>query len=493
MKRRLPRWLAAESGQMLPLIALLSALVLAMGGICIDVGHAFICKRELQTSADAAALAGAWALTATNATAGSVQSLASAYSSARGNKNANPAFTSVTVSTTLKCLNTVSNWGVFCSGSNTGNNAVQVLETATIDTWFIRLASVFGVASANTLTIQAESTAAMRSGGNDQYNVAIVLDTTGSMNNIDHDANCGNTEIYCALQGLRVLLQSLSPCGPSSTASNCVPFDQVSLFTFPNVLANTAQYDTTCSGWGWWGGWGQNSPTTAYYSTPGVGANWSAPSGSSPTYQITGYLSDYSKTNKPNGGLNPNSALGIAAGGSGKYGCPGLQAATSGVASTYYAGAIYAAQSSLIAARAANPGSKNAMVILTDAGANTTQMTNGRHNGNTYPSLDSQCAQGIAAAAYAKSQGTTVYTVSYGAASNTGPMNNGCTTDPALSPCSTLKQMASAPGNFYSDATSEENTGQCISPANPNLNLNQIFRQISTQLTFARLIPNDTR
>ena len=38
---------------------------------------------------------------------------------------------------------------------------------------------------------------------------------------------------------------------------------------------------------------------------------------------------------------------------------------------TYYAGAVYAAQSSLLAAEAANPGSKNAMIILTDGAANT--------------------------------------------------------------------------------------------------------------------------
>jgi len=479
MNRPLPRFLAGEAGQMLPLMAMLSALLLALGGICIDVGHAFVCKRELQASADAAALAGAYALSASNATVGSVQAVAGSYSSAPGSNNANPVFTSDVVTTTPKCLTTVSNWGVLCSSSNTGDNAVQVLETATINTWFIRIVSVFGGKSAQSMTIQAEATAAMRGATNAQYNVAIVIDTTNSMGSQDNDANCGNTRIYCALQGVQVLLQALSPCGPSSNGSSCVPFDQVSMFTFPNIQANNAVDDTTCP---------TKNPAIPAYSTPGAGAGWSTPTGAAASYQVTSYLSNYSKTNKASGGLDPNSALSIAAGASGKSNCQGLQ--TPGGDGTYYAGAVYAAQSSLIAAEAANPGSKNAMIILTDGAANTGKMTGGKHAGNTYPSLDDQCAQGIAAAHFASAQGTTVYTVAYGASNAAN--GSQCTTDPALSPCSALQQMATSPGDFYSDATAAQNKGQCTSPANPNLNLKQIFNQVASQFTVARLIPNGT-
>jgi hypothetical protein len=463
-----------------PVLALISALLLTLGGICVDLGHAFVCKRELQASADAAALAGAFALSGSNATVVSVQIEASKFSSASGSNNANPAFTSVSITTTPKCLGTVSNWGVLCSSSTIGDNAVQVFETGTIDTWFIRLAAIFGVNSAQTMTIEAESTAAMRGASNAQYNVAILVDTTASMGDSDTDANCGNTRIYCALQGVQTLLQALSPCAPSSTSTNCVGFDRVSLFTFPNIQANDAANDTTCP---------TSNPAIPAYSTPAAGTAWSAPTGSSATYQVTDFLSNYSSTGKPNGGLNPASALAIATGASGKSHCSGMQ--TPGGDGTYYAGAIYAAQSALISAQASNPGSKNAIVILTDGAANTSKMTSGKHNGNTYPSLDDQCSQGIAAAQYASAQGTTVYTVAYGASNAAN--GSQCTTDPALSPCSALDQMATTAGDFYSDATASQNKGQCISAANPNLDLTQIFSQVASQFTVARLIPNNTQ
>jgi predicted secreted Zn-dependent protease len=45
------------------------------------------------------------------------------------------------------------------------------------------------------------------------------------------------------------------------------------------------------------------------------------------------------------------------------------------------------------------------------------------------------------------------------------------------------------PANFYSDATTK-NGGGCTSSANPNLTLNQVFTQVATSFTTARLIPN---
>jgi Flp pilus assembly protein TadG len=481
MKRSLRRILAGEKGQMMPAIALISAIVITMGGLSIDLGHAFICKRELQASADAAALAASYALTATNATVSSVQAEASKYSSASGSDNANPAFTSVSITTTPECLSTVASWGVLCSGSVIGDNAVQVLETGTINTWFIRMASFFGVSAAQTMTIEAESTAAMRGAQNAPYNVAIIVDTTNSMGQKDTDASCNNTRIYCALQGVQVLLKSLAPCTASSVSSTCVPFDQVSLFTFPNIEAQDASDDTTCP---------TSNPSIPAYSFPTAGATWKAPTGTSATYQVTSFEDDYSQNNEANGGLNTSSPLAIASGDSGKSKCAGLQ--TPGGDGTFYAGSIYAAQSALVAAQATSPGSKNAIVLLTDGAANTSKFQSGiTYNSNgTYPAKVDQCAQGVAAAQYASSQGTTVYVVAYGASSSGGAAY--CTTDPSLSPCTALQEMATTSGDFYSDATASQNKGQCTSSANPNLNLNQIFTQLTTQFTVARIIPNGT-
>ncbi len=71
-------------------------------------------------------------------------------------------------------------------------------------------------------------------------------------------------------------------------------------------------------------------------------------------------------------------------------------------------------------------------------------------------------------------------------------------TDSGITPCQTMMQMATVgkSGNlahFYSDATATQNNGQCVSTANPNLTLDQIFQKIQTQLTNVRLIPNGTR
>ena len=80
--------------------------------------------------------------------------------------------------------------------------------------------------------------------------------------------------------------------------------------------------------------------------------------------------------------------------------------------------------------------------------------------------------------------------MAYGASSTGGASQ--CTTDPSLSPCTALQEMATTPGDFYSDATASQNKGQCISTANPNLDLTQIFTQLTSQFTVARIIPNGT-
>jgi hypothetical protein len=195
--------------------------------------------------------------------------------------------------------------------------------------------------------------------------------------------------------------------------------------------------------------------------------------------------------------LDTSSALAIAAGANNTKSCSGLQ--TPGGDGTYYAGAIYAAQSSLLAAQAANPGSENALVILSDGDAQSGKINvsgtvqkagTGKPSLNVdYPSTANQCQQAIDAAKFASSQGTTVYSIAYGAS------NSGCSQDKSgpqagLSPCSAMQQMATSPANFYSDATASQNKGQCISASNPDLTLNQIFKSVANSLTISRLVPN---
>lgn len=474
--RLLSRFTRDENGQVLPWIALLVVLFLGMAGLTLDLGHAYVCYRQLQASSDAAALAGAYAMTQAGATQATVQAEVNAYSSTTGGANASPNLPNVTTpQVTLKCITDSSLVPAPCNASPTGSNVIQVVQQSTIPTFFIQALQVFGVKSANSLTVGAESTATLQSGKPTQVNVAMVVDTTSSMGSNDNDANCGNTRIHCALGGIQTLLQALEPCTAASTQSNCTPFDQVSLFTFPPVAANTASDDTSCP---------TKNPTIVPYTTPTAGASWNPPTGSAGTYQITGYDSDYSSNNQQGGSLNTSSGLSIAVGAGGGN-CKGMQ--TPGGDGTYYAGVIYAAQSSLMAAQAANPGSENIMIILSDGDANSTKIAGGQHVGNVYGSLDDQCQQAINAANFATGQGTTVFTIAYGAA------NSGCSTDKSgplagISPCQAMQDMASGAGNFYSDATASQNPGQCV--PSQSLALDSIFSNIAAKFTSARLLPN---
>jgi Flp pilus assembly protein TadG len=486
------RLIEDENGQILPWMVFLSVLFMGAAGITVDLGHAYVCYRELQTSTDAAAMAAAYELSQPTATVASVTAAASNYSSISGAVNVNSNLPNTTIAVRLNCSAAVTNLGISCAGSPTGDNVVQVQQTVTEPTYFIRVLAVLGINAAKSIPLGAVSTAAARGATNSQFNVAIVLDTTASMQTNDNDASCGDTRIHCALQGVQTLLTSLSPCTASGSGSNCAggsAFDAVSLFTFPNIEADQASNDTSCP---------SSNPNIPNYYTPVRGATWNAPTGKTATYQVTSFLSDYSSSGQANGTLNTSSPLGIAAGASTSKSCSGLQAP--GGDGTYYAGAIYAAQSSLMAAQIANPGSQNALIILSDGDAQSSKIsvsgtvlkagTGTPQLSVDYPSSSNQCQQAIDAANFASSQGTTVYTIAYGAS------NGGCSTDKVgplagLSPCKALLSMASAPGNFYSDATASQNKGDCLSSGNPNLNLKQIFKSVATSFTVSRMVPNN--
>jgi hypothetical protein len=528
------RWLSQESGQVLPLVAVMLVVLLGMAGLTIDVGHVYYCDRTLQQVADATALAGAGSIrTAANAAAAIAR--ANSLSATSGSVNARASLPNVTMVSgypVLKCLNTLKALGMACVG-NVPYNALQVQEQSAVPMYF---AALFGM---HTMTVTAIATASVRGGAPSPYNVALVIDTTLSM--LFPDADCGSTQIGCALNGVQILLQSLSPCATSlSTCSinNGVAassVDRVALFAFPNVSTTTISQDTSCttavpsptSGNRYWSmvqsGATINfvmpmSPTGATpvtpwsslaqamaYSFPTPGAVSYVPSQSdyatypmtlgTATYQITNFLSDYRVSSKTTA-LNPNSDLVQAAGG--VIGCGSMTAPNyDGIFGTYYAGAIYAAQSALVAQQAAHAGSGNVMIILSD-GDSTAPRTNGNNtvmgppataNGQ-YPSWIGQCGQAVVAAQYATSQGTQVYSVAYGAAPT------GCSSDtaagsyPNITPCTTMQDMASAPQYFYSDYHQSGSASVCVA-GQAVTSLSAIFSSIAADLTTARLIPNN--
>lgn len=513
MKRFRSSWmyriLKEELGQSAIVVAMTVTSMMALAGASVDVGHIYFAYQRLVASTNAAALAGAQMMPDTTTASTYVQEYSSAnYTNSAGKSatglNATPFLQNAQVTTTFHCLTTVSgSLNVPCqtaTGASGGYNALKVTQTASVPLWF---GGLIGVKQMN---IAAVSTAAMRGGTNTPWNIAIILDTTASMANKDSGKQCSGTQISCALKGVQTLLGDLDPCALGATCSSGVdPVDSVSLYVFPPVLTSTAGKDY-CSG-------GSGTPTHEYYMVPTLNSSW--------TYQIIPFSTDYRASDSAST-LNTSANI-VKAVGAGS-GCTGIQAP--GGAGTYYAQAIYTAQSDLVARQNANPSSQNAMIILTDGDATATTSYTGSGllaifrstsdlqpslagllNGilglnpysYTYPSAYGECGQAVTAAKAAADAGTKVFTIGYGSPTS------GCSSDktysaslttgggswgPGHSPCQALAAMASSQSNFYSDDASG---CQATTTANQSLTtLTAIFHAITSGLTSPRLIPNST-
>jgi hypothetical protein len=512
----------SERGQIFPLVAVMMGTFFCMCGYVIDAGRVYLSYQQLQASTDAAALAGGQALgLGTN----TPSAAATQYSSTSGGVNTAGVMTGVTMTPTLKCLSTLVAQGIPCFGGGS-YNAIQVSQTGVVPMTFARF---FGTSQ---VSLTATATAAMAGAATTPYNVAIIVDSTASMNDTDSGSNCNSSRITCALNGVNTLLGELYPCASSvktcsvsgGVASNAV--DQVALFTFPNMTTTTTSNDTTCA---------TTAPTTnnvntfasstlntttgtatipfTTTTTTGTGKNQKTTTTTvQMTYQVTnglgtnGFLSDY-RASDTSGSLNTSSPLSMATG----YGsCTGISAP--GGAGTFYASVIYQAANSLLGLQASElPLQTQNVIILVsdgDASASQAQMVGGSGAPGTstllatagtsgtypsYPSWNNQCAQAIQAAQAAAAQGIRFYSVAYGAESS------GCNTDTSgtyknITPCQTMKDMASSAAYFYSDYASSGSgvDKTCAGSGASTTSINQIFTDIFTSFTVARLIPNST-
>lgn len=521
-----PQRLNDQSGQVLPWVAFMMMMFLGVGAFVLDIGHAYMSYRQLQAATDAAALAGARNIYTSTAVA-----TAESYAATTGGSNYYSSLQNVSMVPgwpRLECLTTVANMGVLCEGPGSAN-AIQVKEQATVPTFFAR---VFGI---NRMTISAISTATK--GKPVPLNVALLVDTTLSMNN--EDSNCSNTQLGCAMTGAQDLLAGLAPS-----------VDAVSVFTFPNIDPSTKSSDTSCSP--------PQSLSPSFYSTPTPGlatalpysfptlpsnasTGYSVPTGTG-TYQITNFSNDY-RSSDASQTPNSNSTLVATVGSPPKGASPAVSGCLAppnqaGEFGTYLAGVIYAAQASLAAEYAqetsASPTSQpiNIMIVLSDGDSNASTRyglsnqffvsTNPSASG-TYPSDVGDCGQAVVAASAAKSAGTLVYAVAYGSPA-TGSFtwnandpadsinNAGCPTDqnsffsafhlgsnvssyPNISPCQTMMDIASTPTSeyFYSDYNQSGSNSQCYSPNTESPSaLADIFATIAGKLSKARLIPDST-
>jgi len=421
--------------------------LLGVSALAVDIGYAVSAKRQLQASTDAAALAGARNIGSAN----DPVATAISYSAANGQKNARSNLTGVTAGATLKNLTTT---GVHAVG-NPLANAIQVTQQATVPTYFAR---ILGISS---ISISATATASAKGGKSTPVDALVILDTTASMSSTK-DSSCASFDTHtptttykidCALAGVRALLEGFWPS-----------VDQVGLMVFPGVKSGTESKDYTCP---------TTNPTIVPYNNSPA-----------PVYQIIGLTNNY-KTSDTTTTLNPSADIVKAAGGTnivdkqGNSSCSGIRA--KGGEGTYYADVITAAQTALT--NSGRTGVQKAIVLLSDGDAQASapsQISNAKQA--------NQCHQAITAAQAAKNANPAfwVYSVAYGAPTS------GCSYDksPGITPCSALQQIASDPSKFFADTSS---AAECKNNANATSGLTNLFQNIGTDLTSARLIPDNTQ
>ena len=476
------RFLRDQRGQSAVLVTVMLFAVMGLSAAGVETGHVYYAYRLLQASTKAAALAGAQAMP--NITDSSA--LVTKYSSEANQENATSLLQSDSISTNYYCSSNGMTLNVPCETPTAGActsgsscNALTVTQTASANLWF---GGLLGVKKMN---LSYSATASMRGGTDIPYNIAVIIDTTGSMGSGYSGGGCaGKSEISCAVAGLKTMLQQMDPCYLNTTCTASTPYvDGVALFVFPalnNAVTNLAK-DTACP---------SSNPKIVPYAftnvTPGATQNLFLPTSTAlypnnaGTYEVVPFNDTY-KTSDETTTLSSLDALTVASGGGG---CNGLSAP--GGENTYYAQEIYQAQAALLAQQATYPGSQNVMIILTDgsatacnSGANTaaggcggadnlvalncpavtmvkgvatcgassagtpcplaaaggcqgtplngtgTATTNATgYASPTYPSALGECGQAVQAAQLATEAGTRVYTVAMGAETS-----GSCTSD----------------------------------------------------------------
>jgi hypothetical protein len=185
------RRLARDDGQILPLLVTgLLVVLLGVAALVVDIGRAYVVKRQLQSTADAAALAAADDLP------DAAKALATATVFGPANKNPVPGV-EVTQTARAWCLKSQ----VYCYGNpprsapaNGQANGIVVQESAQVPTTF---AKVFGI---DTINVNAKSTACGMC-TSQPLDIALVVDRTGSMG--DNMSDLQN--------GVKTFLRALDP------------------------------------------------------------------------------------------------------------------------------------------------------------------------------------------------------------------------------------------------------------------------------------------
>jgi hypothetical protein len=390
------KFLRDQRGQTAVFMALSILVTGILGGAAIESGHVYYSYERLVASTNAAAVAAGQAMPAigssSNPAAGTayynLYKYSSDASSSPAGLNVNTLFTGTGISMSFACSSTVtSSLNVGCQSPTSGScgsglstcNVLKVTQTANVGLWF------GGLIGVPVMHLTAISYAAMRGGTDTPYNIAVIIDTTGSMGSSQAASGdgCGTgaTQIVCAISGFKTMLGLMDPCPLNQTCpGNANYVDGVALYTFPAIstatetksgnTVETGPYDdTTCPT--------SNPPIVPYafinastsgqnLNLPSSTAGTSYSSSYAGTYQVMAFDDGY-RANDSSATLESGDGLASAVGYETSGSCDGLEAP--GGEGTYYAQVIRAAQAALVTQQAAFPGSKNVMIILSDGDA----------------------------------------------------------------------------------------------------------------------------
>lgn len=383
---RTARFRSDESGASFILITLALPMIFGMAAFSIDLGYAYYVKTRLQTAADIGALAGGTLLYKADKAA--VEAKALEYVNLNLPSGwSSKGSVSITPTAATQCLTSLVSQGLTCDGV-TKANALKVSVSAKAPLFF---AAALGYRQA---TLSASAMISGASAAPPPLNIAIVLDSTASMNST-YTGSCGGlinpTKMQCAVTAVRGMLGTLWPS-----------IDQVALLTYPGVTAGSIPME--------------------YCNPKGTVTVVNYKAASNPKFKIVDFSTDYRGAGTPPpAGLNISSNLTKAVGGNST--CAGIQAV--GGAKTFFADTITQAQAALEAANAALVAAgqqprQNVMMILSDGDANAASTNIDASK------LANQCLQGITAAKAAANAKTWVYSVAYQADNTPG---NSCTTD----------------------------------------------------------------
>jgi Flp pilus assembly protein TadG len=422
---------ADEAGQVIVFALVAMVVLIAMVGFAVDVGHAYLVQRQLQSGVDAAALAGAQHLP----DATQVTQVAQDYGPSPGKKNQLRTNDTAQTTVTMKCIQGVPG----CSSVFNTYNAVNVKSTASVRTIF---AKVIGV---NRLNVSASATACSPCSAK-ALDIMVVLDRTGSMcqksNGADDHPAC--TDMNNAKAGIRTFLGFMDPT-----------LDRVGLAVFPPAYNhnNRCQLPTDAQQRYGYDTWYPSWTTGPGGQTPGL-------------YAIASLEDDY---------LVPRSG-GYVLASPGQSPLVNMIECVGSAGTTSYANAIDEAQHELDEHGRGNV--QDVIVFLSDGAANTTPRWVPSYLDNPSDRLH-PCQAGVKAAQQVKNTGTIIYSIGYDL-NGMGTDYERCKTNTggneSITAYDAIRQIATDFNHFYN----KPDPGQ----------LNFIFTQIAADLQrpAARLI-----